>query len=259
MSSGIKHKLVEAARRVTRVFGVDLVKYGPNVVPGDFDEETAALVRRLRPYTLTSPERLFAVSSAIQYLVAQRIPGDIVECGVWKGGSMMAAALTLLKQNDASRHLYLFDTFEGMTAPVQHDVDFQGSSAADQMKKAKKDDAASIWAAVPLDEVKRNLASTGYDPQKVHFIKGKVEDTLPGQAPPGIAMLRLDTDWYESTRHELEHLFPRIVPGGILIIDDYGHWQGARKAVDEYFQEHRVPVFLSRIDFTGRIGVVPRR
>jgi hypothetical protein len=103
--------------------------------------------------------------------------------------------------------------------------------------------------------VQRAVRSTGYDPGKIHLIKGKVEDTVPGAAPTKIALLRLDTDWYESTRHELEHLFPRLSPGGVIIIDDYGHWQGARRATDEFLAQHNIPLLLNRIDYTARIGV----
>jgi hypothetical protein len=103
--------------------------------------------------------------------------------------------------------------------------------------------------------VQRNLAGTGYDLASVKFIKGKVEETIPAHAPARIALLRLDTDWYESTRHELAHLFPRLVPGGVLILDDYGHWQGSRRAVDEYMAEHGIPILLNRVDYTARIAV----
>jgi hypothetical protein len=103
--------------------------------------------------------------------------------------------------------------------------------------------------------VKQAVYSTGYNRDKFHFVQGMVEDTLPEKAPEQIALLRLDTDWYESTRHELIHLFPRLSRGGVLIIDDYGDWEGARKAVDEYIAQHNVAILLNRIDHTGRIGV----
>ena len=104
-------------------------------------------------------------------------------------------------------------------------------------------------------EAEAAVFSTGYDPADVHFVRGRVEDTIPAYAPETIALLRLDTDWYESTRHELIHLFPRLAHGGVLVVDDYGHWQGARQALDEYLAEHQVRLFLNRIDYTGRIGV----
>jgi hypothetical protein len=106
-----------------------------------------------------------------------------------------------------------------------------------------------------LEEVKRNLYSTGYPKDKLHFIEGKVENTIPGFSPEEIALLRLDTDWYESTKHELVHLYPRLVQNGILIVDDYGHWKGSAKAVDEYIKEKNLCVYLNRIDYSGRLAV----
>jgi hypothetical protein len=100
------------------------------------------------------------------------------------------------------------------------------------------------------------MTATGYPSNKIHFIKGPVEETIPRQMPsPSIALLRLDTDWYESTKHELIHLFPRLSAGGILIIDDYGHWAGARQAVDEYFAGLPEKYFFHRIDYSGRLIV----
>jgi hypothetical protein len=103
--------------------------------------------------------------------------------------------------------------------------------------------------------VKANLASTGYPAERVRLVKGKVEDTIPVVAPPEIALIRLDTDWYESTRHSLDHLYPRLAAGGVLMIDDYGHWKGSKQATDDYFARNASPILLSRIDYTGRMGV----
>src|SRR5690606_24776929 len=100
-----------------------------------------------------------------------------------------------------------------------------------------------------------NMVSTGYPMERCHFVEGKVEDTIPATVPDRISLLRLDTDWYESTRHELEHLWPLLQPGGVLIIDDYGHFEGARKAVDEYFLDRSDAPLLNRIDYTGRIAI----
>jgi hypothetical protein len=93
--------------------------------------------------------------------------------------------------------------------------------------------------------------------ERVHFIEAPVEESLPAHAPEQIALLRLDTDWYASTRHELEHLYPRLVPGGVLIIDDYGHWEGARRAADEYFGKIGEHLLLNRLDYAARIAVKP--
>lgn len=228
-------------------------------LPPDFDQALIATVERVRPYTMTSPDRLAGLVGGIEHALRHELPGSIVECGVWKGGSMMAAALTLLAHDATDRDLYLCDTFAGMSEPTSDDVASDGTGEPDPHARttwaAMRRAGGSDWAYAGLDEVRRNLLSTNYPPQRLHFVKGKVEDTLPRDAPPTIALLRLDTDWYESTRHELKHLYPRLCRGGILIIDDYGHWSGARKAVDEYFGP-RGP-FLHRLDYTGRLLVKP--
>ncbi len=225
---------------------------GPRL-PADFDRRTAAVCTAVAPFTMTSPERIAALVDAVRYVARHAIPGDVVECGVWRGGSMMAVARTLLELDDL-RSLHLFDTFDGMPPPGDVDRDRSGASAADLLATSDRE-SSSVWARSPLDEVRRNLAATGYPPERIRFVVGRVEETVPDRAPASIAILRLDTDWYESTRHELVHLFPRLSVGGVLIIDDYGHWEGARKAVDEYLAETGVRLLLQRIDATGRIAV----
>jgi O-methyltransferase len=216
--------------------------------PPDFTPEDVALCRAVGDRTMTSPERLVALADSVRYVSTNGIPGAIVECGVWRGGSMMAAALTLLAAGDGSRELVLFDTFEGMTAPGPRDVSvFPGAPA----------DRAEGSCESTENEVAANLRSTAYPAGRVRFVKGRVEETVPGQAPERIALLRLDTDWYESTRHELIHLYPRLSPGGVLIVDDYGHWSGARQAVDEYFSTLDPRPMLFRIDYTGRACIKP--
>jgi hypothetical protein len=143
-----------------------------------------------------------------------------------------------------------------MTAPSDIDVDYSGKSAAEQLAKDPSR-FGNIAAKAAIDVVRQNMNSTGYPQSRVHYVEGRVEDTVPAMAPDQIALLRLDTDWYESTRHELQHLLPRVVSGGVLIVDDYGHWKGARRAVDEYLDETGIRLLLCRIDFTGRIAVIP--
>jgi hypothetical protein len=215
-----------------------------------FDRETLTLVR---PYTMTSPQRVQALILATRYVARRRIAGAFVECGVWRGGSMLAAARTLRDAGDATRELYLFDTFSGMPEPGPEDVRAHDGTAASALLRKPGEDRTRAEAS--LDTVKATMNLAGYDPARVHYVVGKVEQTIPAAAPPAIALLRLDTDWYESTRHELEHLFPRLASGGVLIIDDYGWWAGARRAVDEYFGAHETPILLNIIDDTGRIGV----
>jgi hypothetical protein len=193
---------------------------------------------------------------AVEYVVSNNIPGVFVECGVWKGGSSMAAAMAYRQLRRDDVDLYLFDTFDGMSEPGKEDVcQTTGESASDLLATQATD--SEVWARAPLEDVRKNLESTGYPTDRIHFVKGKVETTIPSSAPQQIAILRLDTDWYESTRHELTHLFPRLAGNGVLIIDDYGHWKGARKAVDEYFAAHQIKPFLVRIDDTGRLCIKP--
>jgi hypothetical protein len=224
--------------------------------PPDFDEIHCKIIDRVSPYTMTGKERIHALINATRYIIENDIEGDFVECGVWKGGSMMAIAHTLKHFQSDDRDLYLFDTFEGMSNPTKNDVDFSGMDAKTLLDKSEEEKNTShIWCYSTLDEVKNNLAKTGYRRDKISFVQGKVEDTIPNTAPNKIALLRLDTDWYESTKHELIHLYPRVVNGGVIIIDDYGYWQGCRKAVDEYIRENNISILLNRIDFTGRMGV----
>lgn len=249
--------LSHGVRSLIRRAGIDVVRYRPGqpVVPADLDLSVAAIIRRVQPYTMTSPERLNSLIAAIQYISRAKLEGDVVECGVWRGGSMMASALTLMECGDRSRNLYLFDTFDGMAPPTDRDVAIDGATASGLLNAHEKSESDPVWAYATLDQVRTAMASTGYPENNIHYVQGKVEDTVPEHAPAKIALLRLDTDWYESTRHELEHLFPRLVKGGVLIIDDYGHWKGAREAVDEYLAGHGINMLLNRIDYTGRIAV----
>jgi hypothetical protein len=209
---------------------------------------------------MTGPARLQATIEAVGYCVRRDIPGAFAECGVWRGGSVLAMILMLQELGRDDRDIYLFDTFEGMTAPTEHDVSPLDPPALSTWKEAA-DREERPWSEMFSPEVfneegvRKTVLATGYPAERVHFVRGAVEETLPDGAPPTLALLRLDTDWYESTRHELQHLYPRLSPGGVLIIDDYGHWEGARRAVDEYFEGSAPPILLNRIDYTGRIGV----
>ncbi len=223
--------------------------------------ELAALDQAL-PHTMTSAERLLAVGDAVEHVVRRGISGDLVECGVWRGGSVLMMLLRLQHLGVDDRDVWLFDTFEGMTAPTAHDTSPFDEPALTTWDRARRR-GERAWRhffgteVFGVDSVRELLAATGYPPDRLHFVAGAVEGTLPATSRGGVALLRLDTDWYASTRHELVHLYPRVATGGILIVDDYGHWDGSRRAVDEYFAEHPPAPFLSRIDYTGRIGVKP--
>jgi O-methyltransferase len=217
--------------------------------------EEIRILNEVKPYTMTSWERLWALIQAARYVHDRNIPGDIVECGVWRGGSSMAAALALRSVNDTARSLWLFDTFEGMTRPSSNDTKVgSGEPAMDKWLRTKTGNDASDWCAASLDDVRSNLDRTGYPRDRVHLIQGKVEDTLrvPANIPDQVAILRLDTDWYESTKVELETLFDKLATGGVLIVDDYGAWAGSKKAVDEFLST-RPRYFMNRIDAASRI------
>lgn len=220
----------------------------------DIEEDFWEINKKCEIYTLTSIERRYALYQSIKFVVKNKIPGDIVECGVLGGASMKLCALALLQLNDTKRKLYLYDTYSGMSEPTERDRRFwDNKSAVDFLKDMK--DYFSTEFSVPLEVVKKNLFSTGYPKENIIFVKGKVEDTIPGIVPEKISILRLDTDWYESTYHELVHLFPILAKHGILIIDDYGYWKGNKEATDKYLKEHKIKIFLQRIDEWGRLAI----
>lgn len=215
-------------------------------------EDDLELYNKVKPYTMTSLERVIALSDSIHYISQNKIDGDFVECGVWKGGSIMAMILTLQKLCDENRKIWLYDTFEGMTAPKQEDKKFDGTSASELLNE-DRERKTNVWAVSHLEDVINNISSLSYPENQLKYVKGPVDETLNMEIPDKISLLRLDTDWYESTKIELEILFPKLVKGGVLIIDDYGHWKGCKLAVDEYFARIISPIFLHRIDYTGRI------
>jgi len=239
----IKNKLFR------RFFSEYRIKQNNNY--SDFTDKELVILEEVKAYTMTSPERIVSLVRAINYIEENDIEGCIVECGVWKGGSMMAALLALREKN---RNIYLYDTFEGMSEPTNKDESYKNESAKEAYL-TKNEYWKRIECYSALDEVKNNIHNINYPKDKINFIQGKVEETIPEIIPEKIAVLRLDTDWYESTMHEMVHLFPKLVTGGVIIIDDYGHWKGCKKAVDEYISKNNIKLLLNRIDYTGRIGI----
>jgi hypothetical protein len=220
----------------------------------DMGKEFRDLAKKCENYTSTTTERMYALYKATQYTVAQKVPGDIVECGVWKGGSCMLSALILKHMGETNKKIYMYDTYQGMSEPSTIDVSHWGGEAMERWKKLQRGNH-NEWAYVSLEEVKKNMFSTGYPQENLVFIKGKVQETIPQVMPDKVSLLRLDTDWYESTYHELLYLFPRLSQNGVIIIDDYGYWKGVKEATDKYFQENAVKILLNRIDHSGRIGI----
>ena len=213
----------------------------------NYDEDIREIILKVHDYTMISFNKLFSFIEAVRYVNRWQLPGAIVECGVWRGGAIMAAALTLEQLGVSDRTFYLYDTFCGMPEPTEHDSRLGGSvDPHERFRLHQTGPDSSDWCRASLDEVRQNLATIQYDFNQFKFVEGKVEETIPGTLPDEIAILRLDTDWYELTKHEMNHLFPRLVSKGVLIVDDYYTWTRSKKAVDEYLAAANVPIFHPR-------------
>lgn len=234
-----------------------LLSKNVNNYPVEALRQDIEILEFCKPYSMASPQRLYATLQAVKYVIKNKIDGDFVECGVWRGGNSMIMAMTLLDSGINSRPLYLFDTFEGMSKPTNNDVDRSGQLAQTLLNKAPRVSGSNIWCVASMGDVDANIQLTGYPSSNVKLVKGDVAKTLDDQynLPEKISLLRLDTDWYESTKKELDVLFPRLVIGGVCLIDDYGHWQGARKAVDEYLMQNQLFPLVHVTDYTGRIFI----
>ena len=242
-------------KKIFEILGYNISKIKKDKYPIDISNETIRIYEEVEPYTATSLERVNALLQSVVYITENNIDGEIVECGVWKGGSCMAVAIKLMELEQKTREIWLYDTFEGMTEPTNHDIEIETGKKGKELLDGidKNTDKYNMWAYAPKEIVINNMKKTGYPTDNIKYIVGKVEKTLKERKPKKIALLRLDTDWYESTKAELEELYPHVVNGGIIIIDDYGHFEGAKRAVDEYFEKEDNKPLLNRIDYTGRL------
>jgi len=201
-------------------------------------------------------EAIVSIIRSIDYLKTNNITGAFVECGVFRGANIIVMMKALLHAEVTDRDIFLYDTFSGMPEPDEIDVYYDGQQAIQVWQSVKHaSSGGSDWVCSPIEEVRQNIETVGYPMERITFVEGLVEDTIPETMPSEIALLRLDTDFYKSTKHELTHLFPRLKRGGILIIDDYGAFAGSRAATDEYFKEAGIAFFLGRVDEHVRIGV----
>lgn len=221
----------------------------------DFTDREKLVYAEARHVAIQTPQAVVSLMRAVEYMLRNDIPGALMECGVYQGGSIIAMIRTLLLNGVTDRDIYLFDTFEGMPRPGEKDIFYTGESAIRTWEYHAGNERGSDWVKATLDDVKARVLATGYPAERIHFVKGLVEDTVPTAAPERIALLRLDTDFYSSTKHELDHLFPRLSRGGVLIIDDYGAFRGAQSATDEYIAQHRIPLFLGRVDEHVRLAI----
>jgi len=232
------------------------IRYHDIVVElGDLDVELIKYVLDSE-YTMTSVPRMVNTLKSCRYVVENKIPGDFVECGVWRGGNGILAK-RLFECLGSNKNVWMFDTFEGMTEPTEYDVEASTQVGAKSEYLDSQKESHNEWCYASLDDVKNNCITSGLNLDGFRFIKGDVCETLKinKNIPSDISVLRLDTDWYESTKAELDQLYPSLSRGGVLIIDDYGHWQGARKAVDEYFESKDYKPLFNVTDYTGRSAI----
>lgn len=251
-------RIEQAVDRTFRRLGLQVARISSQQerYPIEATEADKATIRALRPFTMTSSERLWSLINAVRYVTDERLPGDFVECGVWRGGSVMAMARELRRLGVDDRRIWLYDTFQGMTAPTSEDVEaVTGRTAAAMLDGTPVEDGNNVWCVAGRADVEANVRQTGYPFSQFTFVEGDVAQTLHENAPEQISLLRLDTDWYESTKVGLEVLYPRLSVGGVCLLDDYGHWQGARQAVDEYFAARGRRPFMHPIDFSGRVFI----
>ena len=244
--------------RAARRLGLQIsrVSSAQTRLPVEATSNDADVIASLRPFTMTSSERLWSLLNAVRYLQNESVPGDFVECGVWRGGSVMAMAGELRRLGVTDRRIWLYDTFAGMTPPTAEDVEAgTGVTAVTMLDTTEVGDGNNVWCVAGRADVETNVRGTGYPFENFTFVEGDVAQTLTHQVPEAIALLRLDTDWYESTRVGLEVLYPRLAVGGVCILDDYGHWQGARKAVDDYFDGLGQRPYMHTIDYSGRVFI----
>lgn len=261
-------RLIEAGKweEFVRVAGETellFIEGGRPIYLHDLDAIERQIVFECMSLAAQSADALAQLSRAVKYVVEANVPGILVECGVYKGGSAVAMIRTLQALNVTDRKIWLYDTFEGFPEPEEIDQHYKLTPTEDGGLKSwalhKRDDGSggSDWCYCPIDKVRHVVSLTGYPDENITYFKGLVENTIPSHAPEQIALLRLDTDFYRSTKHELEHLYPRVPSGGVVIIDDYGAYRGARQAVDEYLTEKGLKVLLSRVDENVRMLVKP--
>ena len=238
-------------------FNLELKKINsiPNFI--ELDQDERALIKTIlsKNLSMVSAERLISTLIAVKYVCNNHIRGDFVECGVWRGGNSIVA-LYILNKLKSKKKLWMYDTFAGMTEPTNNDFENHTGQLAINEFKLKSSENYNEWCYASIDDVKNNIKNYQKNID-VKFVKGDILQTLKinSNIPNDISVLRLDTDWYESTKLELEILFPRLQKGGVILIDDYGHWGGCKKAVDEYFSKSlSKPLFIPS-DYTGRIAI----
>ncbi len=234
--------------------GYSLINSNQKIV--ELNNNDKKLLDLIQNYSMTTQIRIFTLLQSLRHLKNKKIDGDYVECGVWKGGNIILFKKFIEDEDENSKKkIFAFDTYEGMTEPDKNDYDLSSNITANILLKADKAKKTNTWGICDLESVKKNIQTCVNSTENIKFIKGPVESTLndTSNLPNKISLLRLDTDWYSSTKKELDVLYDRVTPGGIVIIDDYGHWGGAKKAVDEFFLNKYV--WMHYVDYACRLIV----
>lgn len=224
----------------------------------EFEKDANEIIKIVRKNTMLPYVNLVTLYEQVLFCEKNGIEGDYVECGVWNGGAVGLMALANLKHGFERRNLHLFDAFEEICAP---DEEIDGERAINEVKQILGKNAFTKGELTPLKGIydkfggpgdikacKSLIENTiGYPTNYVHYHKGWFQNTLPGKSKEitKIAILRLDGDWYESTKVCLENLYDKVVPNGIVIFDDYGLYAGCKKAVDEFFVSRNKSYYLN--------------
>lgn len=216
----------------------DILTTNPDIV---------ALYNRIRPRTYVTPAMLLAVTRSLDYVKNNAIEGSVVECGVWRGGLLRAMAERLT--GEASRELWGYDTFSATWEAPGADDALLSEPTISLASSTSFGDASD--PLITLSAVNTYVLESGISAARLRLVEGLVQDTLPRARPSVISLLHLDTDLYESTRVELEALYPLVSPGGVVIVDDYGKWAGATRAVDDYFNDCGLAPLIQRIEGQG--------
>ena len=232
--------------------GYSLINNNQKIV--ELNNNDKKLINLAQKYSMTPQIRIFNLLQSLRYLKNKKIDGDYVECGVWKGGNIILFKKFIEDEDENSkRKIFAFDTYGGMTEPDKNDYDISNNIPANILLKDDKNKQTNLWGICNLENVKKNIQSCVNNIENIKFIEGPVETTLntASNLPDKISLLRLDTDWYSSTKKELDVLYDRVTSGGIIIIDDYGHWGGSKKAVDDFFLNKYV--WMHYVDYACRL------
>lgn len=248
----MKNFLKDIIKKILKTNGYSLVNDNQKIV--ELTNKDDELIKLIQDYSMTPKIRIFNLLQSLRYIKQKKIIGDYVECGVWKGGSILLFKKFIENEDkESKKKIYAFDTFEGMTRPSNEDYDLDSNIKAAELLNNDKSKISNLWGVCSLEEVKSNLKRNLKNINNIFFIKGNVEKTLMNKEnlPEKISILRLDTDWYTSTKKELEVLYEKVSSGGVIIIDDYGHWGGSKKAVDEFFLNKYV--WMHYVDYACRL------